>query len=224
MFKYTAVIIEPRKHKAFEFVLKNFFENLSDEWGFIIFHGKDNKEYIENILYNNLMQFKNRIDKIIQLDTDNLTSSQYSNICKSPYFYKCIDTEVLLIFQTDTIIINKNIINDFLQYDYVGAPWINKLVGNGGLSLRKKSKMIEITEKVNSQFTDNEDNYFCYQQIVQLNRPLFEEAQRFSVETIFHEKSFGIHACWKHLNKYELGFLIEKYPEISTLIDLNKLN
>ena len=118
----------------------------------------------------------------------------------------------------------QNIINDFLQYDYVGAPWINKLVGNGGLSLRKKSKMIEITEKVNSQFTDNEDNYFCYQQIVQLNRPLFEEAQRFSVETIFHEKSFGIHACWKHLNKYELGFLIEKYPEISTLIDLNKLN
>jgi hypothetical protein len=29
--KYTALIIEPRKHKALEFVLKNFLENLSNE-------------------------------------------------------------------------------------------------------------------------------------------------------------------------------------------------
>lgn len=221
MFKYTAVIIEPRKHKALEFVLRNFFENLSDEWGFIIFHGNNNKEFVENILFNNLSQFKYRIDKIIQLDTDNLTSSQYSNICKSPYLYKCINTEILLIFQTDTMILNKDIINDFLKYDYVGAPWMNKMVGNGGLSLRRKSKMIEITEKVNPQFTDHEDNYFCYQSAVYLNRPSFEEAQLFSVETIFHEKSFGIHACWKYLNKYELEYLTNKYPDISTLIELN---
>lgn len=221
MFKYTAVIIEPRKHKAFEFVLRNFFENLSNDWGFIIFHGNNNKEFVENTLFNNLSQFKHRIDKIIQLNTDNLTSSQYSNICKSPYFYKCIDTDILLIFQTDTLILNKDIINEFLKYDYVGAPWINKMVGNGGLSLRRKSKMIEITEIVDPKFTDHEDNYFCYQQSVLLNRPSYEEAQRFSVETIFHEKSFGIHCCWKYLNKYELEYLINKYPEISTLITLN---
>jgi hypothetical protein len=41
--KYTALIIEPRKHKALEFVLKNFLENLSNEWSIIIFHGNLNK-------------------------------------------------------------------------------------------------------------------------------------------------------------------------------------
>jgi hypothetical protein len=44
----------------------------------------------------------------------------------------------------DTIICsnNKEKINDFLEYDYVGAhfKWINNRIGNGGLSLRKKVK------------------------------------------------------------------------------------
>lgn len=31
MFKYTAVIIEPRRHNALEFVLENFLTNLSEE-------------------------------------------------------------------------------------------------------------------------------------------------------------------------------------------------
>ena len=39
--KYTAVIVEPREHKALSFVLNNFLENLSDEWNIIIMHGID---------------------------------------------------------------------------------------------------------------------------------------------------------------------------------------
>jgi hypothetical protein len=223
-FKYTAVIIEPRKHKALSFVLKNFFTNLSEDWGFIIFHGNKNKEFIDNLFENELNIFKNRIDKIIQLNTDNLSGQEYANLCKNVNLYKCIDTEILLKFETDSLILeqNKELINKFLNYDYVGAPWMNGLVGNGGLSLRRKSKMIEICEKVNINFTPHEDNYFCYQNIVKLNRPSFQEAQTFSVETIFHEKSFGIHAPWKYLNKYEMEFLITKYPEIQILIELNK--
>ena len=31
-FKYTAIIIEPRKHKALCFVLNNMLECLSNEW------------------------------------------------------------------------------------------------------------------------------------------------------------------------------------------------
>jgi hypothetical protein len=48
--KYTAVIIEPREHKALSFVLKNFLENLSDEWNIIIMHGNNNAKFINNIL------------------------------------------------------------------------------------------------------------------------------------------------------------------------------
>ena len=221
MFTYTAVIIEPREHKALGFVLHNFFTNLSEEWGFILFHG-NNKEFIDNLFENELKPFLYRIT-FIKLNTDNLTSIQYNNICKNKNFYKCIPTDILLKFETDSIILNKDLINDFLKYDYVGAPWLNGMVGNGGLSLRNKNKMIEICEKV-QDFTDHEDNYFSYQTKVTLNKPSFIKAQTFSVETIFHEKSFGIHAPWKYLNKYELEFLINKYPDISTLIHLNKID
>lgn len=224
MFKYTAVIIEPRKHKALPFVLNNFLTNLSDEWEIMIFHGRKNKEYIENILSNELYQYRHRIKKLIQLYIDNLSINQYNAILKSTSFYKCISTEILLIFQVDSIILkeNKDLINIFLNYDYVGAPWMNGQVGNGGLSLRRKSKMIEVIENVDFNFMDHEDNYFSYQRQVELKKPSFQVAQTFSVETVFHEKSFGIHAPWKHLNKYEMKFLINKYPEIQQLIDLNK--
>jgi hypothetical protein len=223
MFKYTAVIIEPREHKALSFVLNNFFTNLSDEWGFVIFHGRKNKEYIENILTNELHHFKHRIIRLIQLDTDNLTIAQYNIICKNANFYKCIDTEIMLIFQTDTLILNKNkdLINNFLSYDYVGAPWRNGIVGNGGLSLRRKSKMIEICEKVPHNLVENEDIYFSYQSEVVLNKPSYYEAKTFSVETVFHEKSFGIHAPWKYLNRFKLNRLINDHSDIAILISLN---
>ena len=48
---------------------------------------------------------------------------------------------------------NKDIINDFIGFDYVGAPLKCGLVGNGGLSLRRKSKMLEIIDQNSKQNT-----------------------------------------------------------------------
>jgi hypothetical protein len=57
-------------------------------------------------------------------------------------------TNNIVRIQTDGFIVNINCwSNDFLQYDYIGAPWVhgtlpNTRVGNGGFSLRSK-KFIE---------------------------------------------------------------------------------
>ena len=53
--KYTAIIIEPREHKALEHVLTNFTKMLNNDWQFIVFHGNLNETYVSNII--------NRIDK-----------------------------------------------------------------------------------------------------------------------------------------------------------------
>ena len=45
--KYTAIIVEPREHKALAFVLENFLENLNDDWNVIILHGTENKKYVK---------------------------------------------------------------------------------------------------------------------------------------------------------------------------------
>lgn len=237
---YTAVIIEPRKHKALDFVLSNFMENLDERWNFVIFHGNQNEEYLETILVQpKYKKHWNRIVKI-KLNVDNLRIAQYNNLFYEEDFYGYIPTENFLIFQTDTLILSKNKdkIYDFLKYDYVGAPWPEKLnnvrgmhVGNGGLSLRRKTKMMELLKyktisKEYAKYYDShyekylaEDQFFCghFFPTAHVNKPSLEEASHFSVEALYYANPFGIHKCWGGLSAKEKDTLMRKYPEIKEL-------
>jgi hypothetical protein len=217
MSAFTAVIVEPRRHPALAFVLKNMATLLPDGWKILIFHGNTNGEFVKEIIDD--MEHPSRFLKPISLDVDNLTIAQYNSMMMSSAFYKCIPTETMLIFQTDTMILEPTYLTAFLSYDYVGAPWKSGGVGNGGLSVRKKTKMLTITQTV-MPFQSNEDVYFAFQTIVPLFKPSFQEAQKFAVETVFYEQPFGIHAPWKYLNEHEMGILLEKYPAIQQLMDL----
>ena len=183
----------------------------------------------------------------------------YNNLLKNIDLYENIPTETFLIFQTDTLINPKykHLIYEFIDYDYVGAPWsFNSQVGNGGLSLRKKSKMIDIIKKkkyyleINKHIVElnkneheiyvnvNEDSYFSLNDIrfqinfgneisydliihhdVELNKPTFETAKRFSCESILTEIHFGIHQayCWTD----DLQILYNYFP---LALELGKLN
>ena len=222
---YTAIIVEPREHPALEFVLNNFVSNLSDEWNIIVFHGNKNIDFLKKIIENNL---HTRIS-LINLQVDNLTINDYNNLfMKSTILYDNIPTETFLVFQTDTIIFekHKHLINDFLKYDYVGAPIKHNAtpqpiwVGNGGLSLRKKSKMLEI---MNNEPYQNipEDFFFSLPTSVSIYKPSVNEAKFFSVEAIFNEVSFGCHQIWIN-DKY--NELCEMYPEAKELSRLNLSN
>lgn len=217
---YTGIIIEPRKHKALYFVLNNFLENLSNSWKIIIFHGNKNEDYIKKIINNKLIKFKNRIT-LINLKVDNLTIKEYSNLLKTKDFYKNIPTETFLVFQTDSMIIKKhrNLLNRFLKYDYVGAPCTTKdyktYIGNGGLSLRKKSKMLEVINKKGNN-NEIEDIYFSNSFV---NKPSIEEAKLFSVEQRFSEKAFGCHKPW---NREFSSLYFKLNKEVEELYKLNQ--
>jgi hypothetical protein len=217
----TAVIIETREHKALPFVLQNFLENLSDEWTFIIFCGNLNKTFCIDLV-RNLPQYAKRI-RIVNMGIDTLTPSEYSTILTtSRAFYNEIKTEQFLMFQTDSMIFPryKDKIQNFFHFDYVGAPWDNERyggVGNGGLSLRKKSKMLEIMDTV-EYCGEPEDVYFCNNVLVPLYRPTREQAIHFSFEQTFFPQSFGCHRPWERGYDKEL---IVAYPEIARLFELN---
>lgn len=230
--KYTAVIVEPRKHKGLHHVLENFMNNLSEEWSFVIFHGLINLDFIKKIIKEHLIKHSHRI-KLVELNFHNLTVNNYNNLLKySNKFYSYIPTETFLIFQTDSIIIqkHKNLINDFLEYDYVGAPWNHspfnlnlsedERVGNGGLSLRKKSKMIEIMKKQGKNDYP-EDVYFSCCKSVKINKPSLKKAMLFSVEGISSEISFGCHRPWINDDN---NFLYENYDEVKKLYSYNNIS
>ena len=77
--------------------------------------------------------------------------------------HKYFETSHCLIVQADSFVVNSNLWkNEFLNFDYIGGPWPNKIqvnpdlvlnleknpVGNGGFSLRSR-KLVETTSKIN---------------------------------------------------------------------------
>lgn len=213
---YTAVIVEPRIHKAWPIVLGNFLKNLDERWDFLIFCGINNEAYLEELINKEFEQHKYRI-KIINTKVENYSICEYCDLLMSKEFYEKIPTEVFLIFQLDTLISDKynDYIYDFVQYDYVGAPWyFDNTVGNGGLSLRRKSAMIHIIETCD-KFTTVEDLFFSHYAKI---KPSLEDAKKFSVETIFSEESFGIHKCWGDcISNEELIKISKHIPDLFTL-------
>ena len=135
-----AILIETRILNHLPFIIKNAIYNLGSDVSFTIICGNLNFEYI-----NNLKKI-NRDIKIINLEKDTLTREEYSIMLMNYKFWEQFIGDKLLIYQEDSIIFKK-LEKKYLSYDYIGAPFENKEIGNGGLSLRSKSIMIEICLK-----------------------------------------------------------------------------
>lgn len=233
IYNYTAVIIEPRKYKALEFVLNNILHCLSSDWKILFFHGMNNAEYSNKIVckLNNL--YNNRIS-LIKLEVNNLNQKSYSELLCSKYdIYNYIETKYFLIFQTDSMMFKQNahFINYFLdkEYDYVGSPWLicdyqptqeRNFIGNGGFSLRKKSTMLEIIK--NNKWDENnewhEDLFFSKNYYkMELNKPSYELAKIFCVDEVFSLFTIATHKPWCHSHYAEF---IKIYPECEVLRSL----
>jgi hypothetical protein len=76
---------------------------------------------------------------------------------------KYVETQFVLIIQWDGYIINPELwTNEFLNYDYIGAPWWHnkKNVGNGGFSLRSY-KLLKCLQDESLKETHPEDDMIC---------------------------------------------------------------
>jgi hypothetical protein len=98
-------------------------------------------------------------DNIEIIKIPSLNQEEYSTFCLYE-LTNYIDTEYCLTFQGDGFIINPHLWKDeFLQYDYIGAPWLNEKnnnVGNGGFSLRSQkflqsAKTLDYNSKIQFQ-------------------------------------------------------------------------
>jgi hypothetical protein len=100
--------------------------------------------------------------------------------------HELITTEFALICQADGYGINRGLWTDeFLEYDYTGAPFPNGQVGNGGLALRSK-RFLEVSAALPDPDIP-EDAYLCQYRRSDVEAALMrfapiEIAQRFSYE------------------------------------------
>jgi len=184
----------------------------------------------KNIKFNSvkLLTDKNISDDLIDIvKIPEINYEEYSRFIVYD-LHKYIDTPYVIIIQDDGFIVNSDKWDDnFLNYDYIGAPWplpkdnfsyrdINNniiRVGNGGFSLRSK-KLLSMSEELDLEWKSyygyyNEDGFFtCH------NRHIFESngcifapldvAKYFSHESNIPEiqgiTPFGFHGKNKHYN------------------------
>ena len=166
-------------------------------------------------------------DIIEIVNIDKLDYEEYSRFIVYE-LWKYVDTDYALLIQSDGFVVSPNHWqDDFLNYDYIGAPWglprddfsyrdaFGNIVrvGNGGFSLRSK-KLLSLSTKLDLEWKAyfgyyNEDGFFtCH------NKHLFEAegcvyapldvAKYFSHEVEIPETvgitPFGFHGKWSKYN------------------------
>lgn len=206
-----SVLIEFRPMPHIEFLLRNTMYQLGEGWSHTIVCGKGNYQMIQSIC-----DFVSEDIRIIALDYENIDINIYNNLCYDPFFWRSLRGEKILLYQEDSILFNQSI-NDFLQYDYIGAPWKLNVsskyrVGNGGLSLRSKSVILSVLDenRILNTFEDikrrrkfprydriPEDLFFAKEiQDKGGKIPTVSVASLFSTENIVNKHSMGGHQFW----------------------------
>jgi hypothetical protein len=213
--KKESVLIEFRILPHLEFLIRNTIIKLGEEWSHTVICGNMNYDYIKTTCKKITENIK-----IIKLEYDNIEQSEYSLLLSEKSFWELLEGEKILIYQEDSCIFKYNI-EEFIEWDYIGAPWkkINNdneyCVGNGGFSLRSKQTMIEIIEKISiketkfnsstlsymkntGQTIGPEDVYFTKNMIEYKIGKLapWKIAKNFSTEWIYNSDSLGGHCFW----------------------------
>ena len=209
--KLIFCLIEFRTMKEIEYVINCILKVYDpSEIGFAIVYGNGNKDYIESITKDmtNVLHIK--------LDFNNISIKKYNKILRWKHFYdKFVNWEYMLLIQTDALIVRK-IDEIYFDYDYIGAPWSSlRPGGNGGFSLRKIDKFIDITKenniisKINGSV--NEDIFFSTQGNMKYCKDMKIHRQ-FSVEELFCPDPIGFHKVynnhqilhhqWNHIINY----------------------
>jgi hypothetical protein len=235
----VAVIVETRKHKALPFVLKNVTTVLPEDWGLQIFHGLSNRDYVIKCT-----EGLNRQVYFNKLQIDNISAEDSSlKIMLTNDFWMQVVAETVLYFECDTMLClnSENRIEDFEHFNYIGGYWGNTLgalqnkydrVMNGGLSIRKKSFMLDIINNKLETYLNNGGNscedYFVSEMAT--DRPTYEQVLSFSIDNGYmyplnNKAPFGLHKPWGQMKSKGHGTYYEQIKKVCPgVIELERLN
>jgi hypothetical protein len=203
------VIVETRCIPNIREIVKNHIEFTG--WPVMLFCGMGNASFLSAELSG--------LDyRIYEMAVSELAEARYNNLLTRFEFWNAIPYDKILIFQHDSRLLRKGI-EEFLEWDYVGAPWLwQKNGGNGGLSLRSRKAMLDIirAKPYNPATQGNEDVYFAN---AMYRNPDYKLAPRyvcekFSCEAIFKLGTFGYHAIEKYMSKEQVAQIQNQYESI----------
>jgi hypothetical protein len=143
--------------------------------------------------------------------------------------------EHLLVFQPDAIFCanSPRTVNDFLAYDWIGAPWSKdaQYGGNGGLSLRRVSKVLSVlANNTRKAFDGALEDLWLSEQIRKLPGAHMANAtisKSFSVESVWDDQPLGYHVGWLGVHheqiwddQKQVDHIMEYCPEVKMILGM----
>ena len=200
-YPHIAVLVEDRTTDRIISIVHNINHHIPSSWPIQIFPGKDNEHFMRN---STLAPFITSGKVFFTRMKEVYDKSETNELLTNADFWKQVRGEKILYFQIDSIMCSNSPhkITDYLQYDYIGAPWnptwypFNRtyLVGNGGFSLRSRSKTLALIALIPYNSRLPEDIWYA-QNLHRVNAsiPSVDIAKTFSVESVYYERPVGIH-------------------------------
>ncbi|RYP11663.1 hypothetical protein DL765_007653 [Monosporascus sp. GIB2] len=165
----VALLIENRPNPILAPLMLHFMSVVPPDWRFRFMGSTESVEHINQSVAIRQQVSAGKLD-LTYIPSNMSTAGQemISRFLTNLWLYETVlrPAEWLLVFQTDSILCanSRQNLDDYLEYDWVGAPWnpSGRFGGNGGLSLRRVSPMIDVLrQQVRLENSEPEDTWLA---------------------------------------------------------------
>jgi len=224
-YPYIALIVDDRASQEVVHAVTNILQHIPTDWKVQIITP------IQNWPFYNASSLSSLIinDRVFMTSLDfprvDFTGSEYINLLLTPAtFWHQVQGEKILYFQIDSVICSNSSykLTDFLEYDFIGAPWPDGGCCNGGFSLRSRKKMLQLFESGRARYRLHETNedVWLHRNLPRFNGRIAPNhvAKTFSVESVYYPRPFAVHKPnLERLGSVNMKRLCSDCPEVRTI-------
>ena len=224
------IIVEPRAHPAFKYVLDLYIRRVPSDWKLYVFHGSKNGEYARQAAQGWIQA--NREVEFRDLGVANLDAAAYNKLFKTRAFWESMDVENLLVVQTDSVPCAASPFDlaQFTKFPYIGCAYGDKVgkntfwdgfgfYGSGGLSFRKRSFALKCTAARPPGVEPEAEDVTFGECVAEFGnpKPTAQDLLDFCTQNNFGSKSWGAHQIGNQLPQAQKKAFVNYCPESAAI-------
>lgn len=223
-----AFMVETRPLPHLPLQLTHMTSVIPQEWTFKFMGSNTSINYLLGFHHLRDLVASNKLTLVpLPSHWDVSSRESISQMFTDPELYRSLSpAEHLLVFQPDSIFCTKapTTLNDFIKYDYIGAPWstYSTYGGNGGLSLRRVSSILRLLEKERRKPGDGAlEDLWLSNGLNKLEGTKMANAavsKTFSVESVWDEAPLGYHIGWLGVHHEQVSHFIYSSSTLLSLV------
>lgn len=224
-YPFIALMIEDRASEQVVRAVQNILQHVPTDWKVQMIIPSEHWPFYNASALSSFIHTGRVFMTPLVFPRVDFTGSEFINLLlTSASLWHQVQGEKILYFQFDSVVCSNSSYNlsEFLDYDFIGAPWRNGKCCNGGMSLRSRAKMLEMYESGRAQFrlhVTNEDVWLM-RHLPRFNGRVApaEVAQKFSVESVYHPRPWAVHKPdLGELGPANMKRLCNDCPEVKTI-------